>query len=56
MNLFDISDWKVGWLEVEVGLPIVTHGGGKTTSLRHQAAGKIMLDLCKIIHDMNHNL
>ena len=50
VSLFDISDWKVhvGWLEVEVGPPIVTRGGGRTTSLRRQAAGNN--------HDLNHKV
>ena len=48
MNLFDISDWRVGWLEVAVGLPIATPGGGRTTSLRLPAAGDI-------IACINHN-
>ena len=39
---------NIGWLEVEVGPPIVTPGGGRTTSLRRQAAGNN--------HDLNHNI
>ena len=47
VNLFDISDWKVGWLEVAVGLPIVIPGGGRTTLLRLPAAGDIIVNLHK---------
>ena len=48
VNLFDISDWKVGWLEVAVGLPIVIPGGGRTTLLRLPAAGDIIVNLHKL--------